>query len=368
MRFTCEKALLQGVVSTASRAVAAKSPNLALEGLLIEADESLCLTGYDLRTGIRAICPAQVRETGRTVVSSRLFGDIIRRLPDEMVQISTQNDDITIRCGMTEFHIIALDPEQFPALPGVDHQNVITLPQRTLMDMLNQTLFSVSHDESRPVHTGILFELDDQHLLTLVAVDGYRLALRRESVSSGEPCSFVAPASALNEVARICADTDDPIEIVQGSSHILFRAGNVTLITRCLEGEFLRYRQSIPLNQPIHVIVDRRQLIRSIERCSLVVTEQQKSPLRCLFEGNLLRLKTATALGTAYDECPVVSSGEELEIGFNNKYVLDALKAAPADSLLLQLNSPVSPCVIVPVEEDDQSFLYMVLPVRLRAG
>ena len=372
MKFSCEKAILQGLIGIASRAVAAKSTIPALEGLLLEAGEALFLTGYDLKTGIRAVVPADISEQGSLVLSARLFGDIIRRLPDDVVTISTQDYLVNITCGMSEFNIMGTDPLEFPELPLVEYQNSLILPQRTLRSMITETVFAVSTNDSRPVHTGELFERSQDGLLTVVAVDGYRLALRREGTqmsAADTPCSFVLPASALNEVSRICGDTDEPIEIVQGEQHVMFRVESqqVTLITRRLEGQFLNYQNSIPKENPISVTVDRRALISSIERCSLIISEQQKSPIRFTFGKGMVSLRTATALGNAYDECAIDGDGEELEIGFNNRYLLDALKAAQADTLRLSMSSPISPCIIESAEEEGK-FLYMVLPVRLRAG
>lgn len=368
MRFTCEKSVLQTMVSITSRTVAVKSPIPSLEGILMEAGEQLQFTGYNTKTGIRTVVGADIQEPGRIVVSSRLFGEIIRRLPDELVSISVKGELITIRCGVSEFKIQGTDPEEYPALPSVEYQNTITMEQSALMSMLNQTLFAVGHDESRAIQTGELFELDESGVLTVVAVDGYRLALRREKVQGGKPCSFVIPAASLIEVSKICSDTQESVDIVQGERHIMFKAGNVTLIARRLEGNFLNYHNSIPTENPIAVLADRRQLISAIDRCSLIITEQQKSPLRCTLDGNVLRFQTATAIGTVYDECNVVGSGDKLEIGFNDRYMLDALKAAPSDVLQLRMNTPVSPCVMLPEEGKEENFLYMVLPVRLRSG
>lgn len=368
MRFSCEKSILQSMIAITSRTVAVKSSIPALEGILIEADSRLEMTGYNLKTGIRAVVPADIQEGGSIVLSARLFGEIVRRFPDDIVFIETDKETVTIRCGMSEFRIQGSSAEEYPDLPAVEYQNTITLEQRTLMSMINQTIFAVSHDDSRPIHTGELFEVDKEGKLTIVAVDGYRLALRREEVKGGKPGSFVVPAAALSEVSKICSDTDENIDIVTGKNHIMFKAGDVTLISRRLEGEFLKYRSSIPMNNPISVIADRRMLISAIDRCSLIITEQQKSPLRCTLENDLLKFKTNTAIGTAYDECRVAASGAKLEIGFNNKYMLDALKAAPSDMLRLQLNSPISPCVILPEEGRPDNFVFMVLPVRLRAG
>lgn len=368
MRFSCEKSILQSMIAITSRTVAVKSTVPALEGILIEAGSRLEMTGYNLKTGIRAILPAEIQQEGSIVLSSRLFGEIIRRLPDDIVFIETEGETVTIRCGMSEFHIQGTSAEEYPDLPSVEYQNTITIQQRTLMSMINQTIFAVSHDDSRPIHTGELFEVDNAGNLTIVAVDGYRLALRREEVKGGKPCQFVVPAAALSEVSKICSDSEELVEIVTGTHHIMFKTGDVTLISRRLEGEFLNYHNAIPQNNPISVVADRKMLISAIDRCSLIITEQQKSPLRCTLERNIMKFKTATAIGTAYDECMVASSGEKLEIGFNNKYMLDALKAAPTDLIRLKMNSSVSPCVMLPEEGKPENFVFMVLPVRLRAG
>ena len=177
MKFSCEKALLLGAVSTASRAVAVKSSIPALEGILIEAGEQLRLTGYNLETGIRAAVPAEIREKGSLVLSARLFGEIIRKMPDDVVVFTSENYMVNIKCGLSEFNILGTDPEEFPELPSVEEQNGLTIGQPVLRSMIAQTLFAVSDNESRPVHTGSLFEVDESGL-TVVSVDGNRLAPR----------------------------------------------------------------------------------------------------------------------------------------------------------------------------------------------
>lgn len=377
MKFSCEKALLQSAINTASRTVAVKSAIPALEGLLVETRENqIRITGYDLKTGVRTLIPANVEEQGALVFSARLFGEIIRRMPDDLVSISTEQYTVNLRCGMSEFHIQAIDPGEYPDLPSVDYQNSMTIRQSRLRDMINRTSFAISQNEARPIHTGSLFEVEqsgeEEWQLTMVAVDGYRLALRREKLErkSGAPgFQFVVPGAALREVERLCGDTDEPIEVIQGERHIMFKTADVTLVTRRLEGDFLNYRQAIPSSSPIQVVADTRRLLSSIERCSLLISEQQKSPIRCTFADSLVQIRTSTALGSAYDECPVEGDGGGLEIGFNNRYLLDALKAVPTATVRLELNTPVSPCVISRGEEtDEDSFTYMVLPVRLRAG
>ena len=369
MRFTCEKALLQAAISTASRAVAPKSSIPALEGILVEAGKELRLTGYNLETGIRAVVPADVTEEGTLVLSARLFGEIIRKLPDDMVSVRSENYTVHIQCGVSQFHILATDPEEFPELPAVDCQNSLTLSQSKLKAMIGQTLFAVSDNESRPIHTGSLFEVEGNGL-TVVSVDGYRLALRYEEIEKKEGAdsfSFVVPGAALSEVEKICTDSDDPAEVRLGARHVMFQVGATMLVSRRLEGEFLAYRQAIPRTNSIHIYGETKALLASIDRVSLIISDKLKSPLRCTFDHNTLKISTKTAIGDAYDECPVDGDGGGLEIGFNNKYLMDALKAAPADKVRLELASGVSPCVILPAE-GEENFLYMVLPVRLKAG
>ena len=370
MKFTCEKALLQSAISISSRAVSPKSSISALEGILVNATDELRLTGYNLSTGIRTIVPAEVTEPGTLVLSAHLFGDIIRRLADDVVSVSTDNNMVNIKCGMSEFNIMGTDPEDFPDLPLVEYEHTVELPRNVLRSMITQTLFAVSTNESRPIHTGSLFEVNEDKTLTVVSVDGYRLALRKENVEkiTGKPnFSFVVPAAALSEVEKICGESEETATIVVGSRHVMFKAGDTMLVARRLEGEFLAYRSAIPAEFKIIMVADKRQLLNTIDRVSLIITEKQKSPIRCLFESDNMKIKVNTALGDASDECPMAGDGQELEIGFNNKYMIDALKAAPADNINLCLNSPISPCIITPADGKD-NFLYMVLPVRLRAG
>ena len=369
MKFSCEKALLQAAISTTSRAVSPKSSIPALEGILLEAGSDLRLTGYNLETGIRTIVPADIREEGTLVLGARLFGEIVRKLPDDIVTFQSENYMVNIKCGMSEFNILGTDPEEFPELPTVEYQNSLILPQSRLKAMISQTLFAVSDNESRPIHTGSLFEVDSEGL-TIVSVDGYRLALRHESIDKkegAETFSFVVPGAALSEVEKICSDVDEPASATQGARHVMFKVGDTMLVSRRLEGEFLAYRQAIPRNNTIHVEGDTRALLSSIDRVSLIISDKLKSPLRCVFDSNLLKISTKTAIGDAYDECPLSGDGGGLEIGFNNKYLMDALKAAPADKVRLELTTGVSPCVILPTE-GEENFLYMVLPVRLKAG
>lgn len=367
MKFSCEKAILQAAVNTASRAVSAKSSIPALEGLLLHADGELTVSGYNMQTGIRTTVEADVIQGGSLVLSARLFGDIIRRLPDDVVVFSSDERlNVKLTCGDASFDIIAISAADYPDLPEVEDQFSFAIQQKTLRSMIAETSFAVSTNEARPVHTGSLFEVNDAGL-TMVSVDGFRLALRREKLEKidGGTFSFVAPGSALNEVEKICEETDDLATVTLGNRHLLFEVGATQLICRRLEGDFLDYKSAIPRSNPITIIADTRSMISSIDRVSVVISDKQKSPVRCIFDNDKVFMSTKSANGEAKDVCRVAGDGGKLEIGFNNRYLMEAFKYAPADTVRMELNTGISPCIITPVE-GEENFLYMVLPVRLK--
>ena len=298
MNFSCEKYLLQNACATASRAAASKSPIPALEGLLIQAGEKITVTGYDLKKGIYTSLEADVKESGSVVVGARLFGEMMRRLPDGIVNISTDiNNNVNVKCGKSEFNFMGISAQDYPEMPSVDELNNISLPQNILSEMINQTIFAV--------------------------VDGYRLALRREKLESAhmENCSFVVPGSALTDVERICSDSEDKAEISVGTKHISFRIGGTVVVSRRLEGEFLNYRKSIPESFKYMVKVDRSEFMSTIERVSLIVSEKNSSPVRMNIGDGSIHCLCVTPIGRAEDTCTCEGDGEGLEIGFNDRYL-----------------------------------------------
>ena len=368
MKFSCEKVLLMSAINTASRTVATKSSIPALEGLLLQCSENgLLISGYNMQTGIRTRVEADVNESGEMVLNARLFGDIVRKMPDDVVTFeSDAKFMVHLACADCAFDILGLSAADYPEMPEVEDQFSAVIAQKTLKEMIQQTSFAVSTNESRPVHTGALFEISDK--LTMVAVDGFRLAMRKEKLEKvdGGAFSFVAPGSALNEVEKICSDTEDTLTMTLGNRHLLFEIGETELVCRRLEGEFLDYKNAIPRKNPIVLTADTRDLIRSIDRVSVVISEKLKSPVRCVFGADRVYLSAKTGNGEAKDVCPVAGDGNELEIGFNNRYLMDALRFAPADEVRIELNTGISPAIIVPTE-GEENFLYMVLPVRLKA-
>lgn len=373
MKFSCEKSVLLSAILTASRTAMGKSPVPALEGLLIEARHNIQISGYDLKTGITCTISgedAQIETMGDIVLNARLLSDIIRKLPEDTITFETDSGNMTtIRCGVSVYNIMGTSAEDYPDLPSVDSASSLYLAQPVLKSLIRETIFAVSGNEARPIHTGSLFE-NENGMLTIVSVDGYRLAMRREKIQSADidQCSFVVPGVALSEVEKILSDNEeDTVRITLGAKHILFAMGRTVLISRRLEGEFLNYRQAIPQSGKYILMADKRDLIESAERVSLIISDQLKSPIRCTFGDGVLKMLAMTPLGKAYDQCPITGDGENLEIGFNNRYLLDALKAAPAERIRILLTNGVSPCIIGPAD-DSGNFLYMILPVRLKAN
>ena len=368
MKFSCEKETLLSLISTASRAVTGKSAMPLLEGLLVTTGtDSLTLTGYDLSMGIRTTGEADVVEPGSIVLNAKLFFDIVRKLPQDVVYLETDDKLLTtIKCGRAGFNLIATEADEDPALAEVSAETGLTMPQSMLKSMIAQTIFSVSDNESKPIHTGCLFELEGSQL-NVVAVDGYRLSVRRETVSGiSGVMKFVVPGPSLREIERILTEGDDPVEIFPDRKNILFRMGSTTLITRLIDGEFLNYRAAIPTEFEHVVTADRHDLITCIERVSLIVSEKLKNPVRLHFDGAYVQMSCITAVGKSYDECPFDGHIEGLEIGFNNRYLLDALRAAGDDKVLLHLKGALNPIVMTPTEGD--KYTYLVLPVRLKAN
>lgn len=369
MRFSCEKSTLLDAINTTSRAVSGKSAIALLEGLLICAEEQLTLTGYDLSMGIRSAIDAEIIEKGSIVLNAKLLGDIIRKLPDDTIYLET-NDKLmtTIKCGRSVFNLIASPADDFPQMPEVSQHCSMILPENKLKNMISRTIFAVSDNESKPIHTGCLFEIETQQL-NVVAVDGYRMSVRREILEtpSNNPMKFVVPGFALREIERILSDNDTPVSIYPDEKHILFTIGNTVLITRLIDGEFLNYRAAIPNDAEYQIKINVKNFITCVERVSLIVSEKLKNPIRLNFEGDMLRMSCITAIGKSYDECQYSGNIENLEIGFNNRYLLDALRACmDEEEVILSLKGALNPITIT--KPDANTFTYLVLPVRLKAA
>ena len=367
MRFTCEKNMLVMGLNITGRTVAQKSALSAIEGILCRAGDGLSLTGYNMETAITYLIDAEVTDVGQCVLPAKLFGDIIRRLPEGMVTVVVdENYKVSIRSGYASFTISAESAEDYPELPDVGDGKSIRIPQSALKELIGGTIFAVSENQGRPIHTGVKFEVEDDKV-SAIAVDGFRLARRTYHCedATGRTLSFVVPAQSLKEIEKILQDEDENVAFTLGSKHILFQIGNATLICRLLEGEFLDWRKVVPTNCPVKLVANVYDLCSSIERVGLVVSEKYMSPVRCVFTNQEVLLKTNTIIGAAEDRCTIAGDGNELEIGFKVRYLVDALRAVPAEEVCLELTNSLSPIVLTPVD-DKKDFAYMVLPVRIK--
>lgn len=366
MKFTVNKKDIAEAVSNIQRAVSTKTSIPALEGILLTAqDTTLELCAYDMELGITTVIPAQVSEPGKSVLSAKIFSDIVRRSPAETLTIAVDEKNMaTLESGYSRFTIIGIPAAEFPELPRLSDATQITLPANLLKSMIRQTLFAVAESDAKPIHQGSLFNLE-QGMLDVVSVDGYRLAVRSEPVDYPDELSFVVPGKTLGEILKLLKDTDDPVELAAGRRHILFTIDNYTVISSLLEGEFLNYKAAIPPESQTEVILKAREAIDSVERVSLLITDRLKSPVRCLFADNEVKLNCTTSMGRASDQIDVEMTGQSVEIGFNNRYLLEALRNTECDEVKVQLGGPLSPMKVVPKEGN--SFLFLVLPVRLKS-
>ncbi len=367
MRFTCEKSMLVAGLNITGRTVAQKSTLSAIEGILCHAGVDLSLTGYNMDTAITYQIEAEVTECGSCVLPAKLFGDIVRRLPEGPVTVVVdENYHVSIRGGFASFAISAENAEDYPELPDVGEGRSVPVPQKVLKELISGTIFAVSENQARPIHTGVKFEVSDD-AISAIAVDGFRLARRTWHPENpiGREMSFVVPAQSLKEVEKILSDSEEDAAFTQGRKHILFQVENATLICRLLEGDFLDWRRVVPTDCPIKLGAHVGDLQSSIERVGLVVSEKYKSPVRCVFGTHELQLRTNTTLGSAQDKCAIAGDGKELEIGFNGRYLSDALRAIPSDEVILELTNGLSPIVLTPAD-DKYDFSYMVLPVRIK--
>lgn len=367
MKFTCEKTKLVESLTNVQKAVVQKSPIAALEGILIStAENKLELCGYNTELGITTFMPAQVKKEGKIVLNAHLFTEIIRKLPSDLVEIEiSENLTARIISGQSQFELIGIDAKEFPSLPTVEGADSLELPVGIIKSMIRQTIFAVSDNDSKPVHTGTLFEIKNK-TITLVSVDGYRLAMRSEPIKEDLELRFVVPGKTLREVLRLLPDTEENLKIAAGMRHIVFYVGDCLVVSRLLEGDFLDYKSTIPEKTKNKVTVNTQSLAESIERVSLLITDRLKSPVKCLFSENNIHLSCTTPIGKASDEISSKSNvTDELEIAFNNKYMTDALKNTDCDEIEIHLNGPLSPIKILP--KDGNSFLFLVLPVRIKA-
>lgn len=365
MKFNCSRQKLNEAVLNVIRAVSSKSTMPALEGILIKTRSGkLELSGYDMEIGITTSIDAMIYTEGAVVINAKLLSDIIRRMPEDQITFNIDEKLLVyISSGKSDYKIIGIPDSEFPEIPSVTGSDSITINGESLQSMIRQTIYAVSDKDIKPANKGSLFEINGG-TIKIISVDGYRLAIRKETTKYDGEKSFIVPGKSLSEVEKLIAEDTENVEITVGDRHIIFRIGEYSITTRLIEAEFMNYKAAIPSIHSTELKVNTRSLINSIDRMSLLLNERMKSPIKCRIESGLIKTSCNTSLGQAYDEFEIEMTGEDIEIGFDNKYMLDALKNAETDEVKIHMNGPLSPIVILPSE--GESFLFLVLPVRLR--
>ncbi len=384
MKITFQKNLLEAVVNDSMCSVSDKNTIPVVEGIRFktEGDGKCSITTYDLEKGFHALVDCDVAEGGNYVINAQKLNRIIRFMPDQFITISvTPSCNVTITSGMSKFELHAMEGESFPSLPELTGDIGFKVSGELLKKMISQVFFAIAVTDQRPVLCGALFTITEDQL-KIVACDGNRLAIREKICTlendskSGAPlnCSFVVPGKTLNQLMRLI-DDDETVSIYLARKHVIFRMEGKLFFSRLIESEYIDYQRVIPKNKPITVKLDRVGLISSLERASLVTEDkalgQAKSYVRCAFEGNKLKISSVSVTGSVYDEIHTEKTGDDLVIGFNCRYLLDALKAADGQMVSITLNSPLMSIVINRVEDPDkepdgEEYLYMVCPVKMK--
>lgn len=365
MKIICNTSILAEAVMNVQKAVMTKTAMPILEGILFTADEKgVKLTGYDLEIGIETVIEADVIEEGSVIINAKTFCDIIRHIPYDKIIFETDDKlQCKIYCGDIEYYMTGISPKDYPELPVIINGKDIDISQKILKDMIKKTIFSVAVNDVRVIHKGIKFEIKPGEI-RLVAIDSHRIAIRKEFIEyNGEELSFVVPAKTMGEIMKLIPEGDGFIKIGLGRRHILFEINGYTIISRLLEGEFMKYESIIPTNYNTVVRTKSKDMISSVERVALIITDRFKAPLKLEFRENELKISTATALGTANDKLEVSVDGNDIEIGIQSRYILDALRASEEEEILIGMVSPTNPVCIIPTT--GESFLYLILPVRL---
>jgi len=366
MKFICDKSSFSDAVSVLSRIIPSHSPTPALMGIFIKTTTNgISMYGYDLDIGISTNLDAYVEESGEIILPARLLSDISRKAKGDRIIISASNNNVAeIICDNANFTIPGYDTLEYPDFPTIDNSQNFKIPQNMLYSMVDQTIFAVGQVNVKPIFTGSLFDIENG-FINIVSVDGLRLAIRKERIANDFNINFVVPGKTLNELLKIIdSQSDEEIDCFVNDKKILFKTKNYEIFSRLLEGTFYDYKAAISLNSENKVKVNTKDLIDAVDRVSLVINETGKSPIRLKINKEEIVISTFSSLGNASDKVSASYNGERIEIGFNSKYIIDALKNSDSDEVYLEIAGVLSPMKVLPINGDH--FLFLVLPVRLR--
>jgi len=366
MKFICNQNILAQAINIVIKACATRSTNPLLECILITAtNTTLTLMGNNLEMGIEKTIEGEILENGKIAIDAKLFSEIIKKMPQGDIKMATINEtQITITSGKSRFTLQTLDTSHFPTLPDVSLKQSLTISQLELKNLIKQTIFSVAQEESRPTLTGEKFEVENGQL-SLVAIDGFRIAFRTISLNNKNlRIEKVIPAKTLMEITKILSnENNDEVTICFGENHILFNLIDTTIVSRLLEGEFLRYKDIFSNDFETKIIVNRNEFLMSIERSALMSKEGGKNPIRFNITQDTLIITSNTDIGNSLEEIDIILTGMPLKIAFNPRYLIDALKNIEDDEICINFLSKTAPAVIMPINSD--KYRYLVLPIRV---
>lgn len=364
MQFTCAKEDLLTAIGTVNRA-ASKMQKTILECILFSCGETgITLRATDIALSIKTEMNAQVEQTGDAAIPAKLLYEIIGRFPESDVTFkSVGENSMEISCLNSKVVLQQMDADEFPIFPALEDKEQIKLPQCVLRTMINQTLFAAAVNEDKPILTGLLFDIEPG-TLTVVALDGYRMAVRRQAAISDIARKCVIPSRTLREVSRIISDTEENVKISISGNMALFEAGNTEIYTRLLEGEYINYKNLLPADCATSVKVETNMLKDSLERASILAREGNNNVVKFEISEKNLEITSNSEMGNIDEQIPVITEGKDLVIAFNAKYVLDVLKNVEESEVLMQYNTGVSPCVVK--QENSDAYEYLILPVQLR--
>ena len=355
---------LMEAISVVQIAVMAKATVPVLEGIYIEADENLKLIGncYDL--GIEYTVEADIKEKGAIVIQSKMFGEIIRRLPDAPVSIEVfDGSKVRIECLNSYFEIKGMNADSYPLPPSYQNDISFTIAQSTLKDLIKQTVFAVGTDENRKIMTGALLEADNGEI-RIVALDGFRLAIAHAIIKENIKFKVVIPGKNMNEILRILETNDEPISISLSGNLASFVFKNCRILSNVLDGEFMNYKSYIPSQFETVVQVNTKELIESLERASLITSDDKRFPVRFNIGDDNMVVSSTAEIGLLKEQIKIENNGAALHIGFNPRYFIDALKVIADETIKISFTSSIGPCIITAIDHD--RYLYLVLPVRIK--
>lgn len=369
MKFICSQLALAKALNTVSKAVSTRTTIPILKGILLTVQkEHLILTASDLDLSIETTVEVNDAEEGSVVVSARLFGDIIRRLPNAPVKVDMdEKNNLRISCLSSDFSIVALPADEFPSIGSVKEEESLLIQKEALKELIKKTTFSASIDEKKGILTGCLLEMKEKEVV-MVSLDGFRMAVATEKIAEKAKRNIVVPARILNEINKLIGESiqEEEITVLLDEKKMEIKTADTRVISRLMEGEFIKYADIIPKNYKSRCVLERAEMLNSIERASLLAKEGKNNLIKVHLQEGTLEITSRSEEGNVREQLSCETEGEEIVIGFNSKYIADVLKAVGEEEVVFEMSGSTSPCLIKPLEGN--AFLYLVLPVRIAAS